>query len=178
MDKKEILLNRRLAALRDKLTIRERLYQEELKQKELDHKLEMQRAKTEAERDTLRLQLELLKKGDGQAVAAQTSDVTKLNSPKLSFIIQEFYQECERSASTMKKYKSTFPVFLELVGDVYVGNIDHFDVNNFFGELHKLPPRRDGKFKGMSYKKMIANNGGEGLAKKTFMDTKAILKCL
>jgi len=64
------------------------------------------------------------------------------------------------------------------MGDVCIGDVDHFEVNKVFEEMHRIPPRRGGKFMGMTYKRMIAANDGIGFAKKHLMVTRATLKCL
>ena len=85
------------------------------------------------------------------------------NCPKLSFVIDRYIEGCGLGKPTIKKYKTTFSKFLEIVGDKKVSDIDSFEVKRFFKRLC------EDKSQGI---------GNNGISPKTFKSYKSNMKQL
>jgi len=175
----DILHKRQLMALRQKLKIKEDLHQEELEQRERSQISELKRIKAgvslEAENKLLR---EVVAAGSVRASTAKQG--AKIDSPLLSFVIDDFIAQYDKTKSSMlTKHAANLPVLLELLGDVRVDQIRHIDLSKFADDLCKLPrDRSDPKFKGLSFKQMIDANKGECIHLKTFNNYKSSVKQL
>jgi len=110
----------------------------------------------------------------GQALKGKAEAKT----PKLSTATIEFEKAkyAGMTKRTKQKYVTAFKVLNEFLGNERLSDINHFKMNKFFMELKRLPPKRGGKFKDMTFKQMIAANDGEGIHKQSFDGYKSPIK--
>ena len=120
------------------------------------------------ESQEMRIENKLMKELFDRGDSSIGREVTK--TPHLYAAIDEFERENYENLKvrTRQKYQTALKILKGLVADKPIRGIDHFEMNSFFNEVAKIPPTRYGKFKGMTYKEMIAANDGMGLHKETF----------
>jgi len=127
------------------------------------------------ESQEMRIENKLMKELFDRGDSSIGREVTK--TPHLYAAIDEFERENYENLKvrTRQKYQTALKILKGLMADQPVGGIDHFEMNSFFNEVAKIPPTRYGKFKGMTYKEMIAANDAEGLHRETFNGHKACI---
>lgn len=96
----------------------------------------------------------------------------KTHALKLGYVIQHFLDNQDKSRPMYKKYQSVLPLMLELIGDKPVSQITQLELEQFFKDICKLPPRwRDRVQAGTSVRQLLTMEHPAGLAPKTFEDT-------
>lgn len=90
----------------------------------------------------------------------------------LSYVIQHFLDNQDKTRPMFKKYQAVLPLMLELLGDKPVSQITQLELEQFFKDICKLPPRwRDQVQAGKSARQLLATPHPTGLSPKTFDGT-------
>lgn len=91
----------------------------------------------------------------------------------LSEVIKYFLDNRDKTQPMFKKYQTVLPLMLEVIGDKPVSQITQMDIEEFFRDICKLPPRWRAKIHqtGMSVRQLMSLNHETCIAPKTFEDT-------
>jgi len=101
-----------------------------------------------------------------------SSAATPAQKLMLSYVVQHFLDDQDKTRPMFKKYQSVLPLMLELIGDKPVSQITQLELEQFFKDICKLPPKWKYQLKeGMSVRQLLATEHPTGLAPKTFEDT-------
>jgi len=181
-DMTDIKQKRHLEALRQKLKVKQVIHEEELEQRGFEQLRELRRVEQETALKVESSTLKLMLANSGQTVAPQAENVKdKANAPKLSFVIDRYKKECGLGAPTLKKYDNSFEVLVELIGDISVSKIDNFEILQFFVEVcdlpNRMPNRKQRKERGLKLRKLLDDNDGDCIHRKTFNSHKRISPC-
>jgi len=182
-DMTDIKDKRHLEAIRQKLKAKDIIHQEEMEQKDLEKLREARSVKREtiskAENNVLK---QMLLSG-GRSVTPKKDIVKdKLETPKLTFVIDRYKKECGLGAPTLTKYDASYSVMVELMGDISVGKIDNFDILQLFVEIcdlpNSMPNKKQRKKRGLKLRSLIDDNDGDCIHIKTFNSYKSNIKLL
>lgn len=91
----------------------------------------------------------------------------------LSYLIQRFMDNRDQTIPMFKKYQSVLPLMLALIGDKPVSELTQLDLEEFFKDICKLPPRWSDQVKrsGVSVRQLLELDHETCMSPKTFQDT-------
>ncbi|WP_404355799.1 DUF6538 domain-containing protein [Methylotuvimicrobium sp. KM1] len=134
---------RRIQALRDKLSLKEQMHNDELRNIEVDRRLEILKTKAET---VLKTENEILKsvvqsRGERSVVqsgGAGDSVTSKSKAPLLSAVINEFVAEYDPTKKAMLgKHRTNLPRLLDSISDKHVDEIRHIDLSRHCADYCK-----------------------------------------
>jgi len=167
-DMQDDMIDNSVAAATDRIKGNKDLLDTKLKAVKLIKSERSEVSRLTGESQELRIENKLMKELSGIGDSFVSRKVVK--TPHLYAAIDEFERKSYDGlrVRTRQKYQTALKILKGLMADKPTGDIGHFEMNSFFNEVAKIPPTRYGKFKGMTYKEMIAANDDEGLHRETF----------